>query len=1006
MPFQIVTPRHGKPVIGVVQDALAGSYRLTRPGITFNRREFMNLMMYNKRFDGTLPTPKAELARYTGQQVMSQLLPPINMSMGNKSYDDKDTQESPNYVKIRQGEILQGILDDDIFGKAGKGIIHTTYNDYGPKQTVELLDAIQSTVESFLVLNGFSVGISDLVADDTTKAEVEKIIAQKKKEVEQIMLQVHLGLFDNNTGKTNQQEFEDQIFKILNEATNSAGGMATKSLSSENRLISMIKAGSKGNKTNIAQMVACLGQQAIEGKRITYGFTDRTLPHYKKYDDSAESRGFIESSFIRGLSPQEFFFHAMSGREGLIDTAVKTAETGYIQRQLIKALEDLVTQHDGTVRDAAGNIVQFHYGEDGTAATKIESQSLPFLKFSQGDIRKTFGLEAVDWSLVMEEGLGVPSINSEIMGDFIEKAIEDQRILVEYVGKSSNLDVGAVQAPVNVSRCIMNTKIQFGLTPDGRTDLVPDVVLAGIERVVARTAPYNRIWAALVRFYLAPHNIILKERFTRRAFDTLTETLVVRHMKSWAQPGEQVGIIAAQSIGEPATQMTLNTFHLAGVASKSNVTRGVPRLRELLKVTKNPKATSLVIPLKPELRDNKDRAREVQQDLELTTLKMITNKAAIFWEPTEENVNEEDKEWVRFNRLIEASLAGEEETDKDGVAESKSDAAQTNTNKWVIRLELNREIMFNKNISIQDVVFAINNSNQDNLQVSYTDYNADKLVIRIEEDKSLNSDYMGLKKFLNSLLITTVIRGIPGIKAVTFRKDNQILELKKVGGEGEAEAVDMRYDTIEQYILDTDGSNYIAVMNHPLVDGTKLLSTNVHDIYEVLGIEATRETLMIEINSLFNEVGVNYRHLGLLADVMTRAGRLMSADRYGINKNDIGPLAKMSFEETEKIVQKASIFGEMDSVTGVSANIMMGQVIRGGTAYSQILLDEQALARLSEGLPPVPVDEEEQDGDISDLIDNAVAITDPCSTTQFQVHLQIPAAANIIEEPDVELEEI
>jgi DNA-directed RNA polymerase beta' subunit len=1505
VPFQIVTPRHGKPVIGVVQDALAGSYRLTRPGITFNRREFMNLMMYNRQFDGTLPTPKAELARYTGQQVMSQLLPPINMSMGNKSYDDKDTQESPNYVKIRQGEILQGTLDDDIFGKAGKGIIHTTYNDYGPKQTVELLDAIQSTVESFLVLNGFSVGISDLVADEMTKAEVEKIIAQKKKEVEQIMLQVHLGLFDNNTGKTNQQEFEDQIFKILNEATNSAGGMATKSLSSENRLISMIKAGSKGNKTNIAQMVACLGQQAIEGKRITYGFTDRTLPHYKKYDDSAESRGFIESSFIRGLSPQEFFFHAMSGREGLIDTAVKTAETGYIQRQLIKALEDLVTQHDGTVRDAAGNIVQFHYGEDGTAATKIESQSLPFLKFSQGDIRKTFGLEAVDWSLVMEERLGVPSINQELVSAFVERAIEDQRILVEYVGKSSNLDVGAVQAPVNVLRCIMNTKIQFGLTPDGRTDLVPDVVLIGIERIIQRTAPYNRIWTALVRFYLAPHNIILKERFTRRAFDTLAETLVVRHMKSWAQPGEQVGIIAAQSIGEPATQMTLNsvdwdekimiacdgkivcprigefvdnyikdnvnrvktfpnnqlyvemdqdhnwqavscdqsgimqwtrleavtkhpvvnadgtdtilevelecgrkvkatkgksfltvqdgklmatngselqvgdslplattlatdflpkvavfdlktiipptkwiygdeveralavmkaadiagqrhwfsanngtgaftvpysrsdgfrdafvnghnsravsgyfraecvypkstrsstshipavlpldrefgylagaylaegsssttqiqitnndveylapieillhkwsvgyhitkevreientgiqgltqslvihstllteiltqlfgkksysktfpdwvfqapdefvkglvdgyiggdgcvssnslsfgsvsedlivrmgtllaryglvgrisnykpelrrfksvsrfykytltvfdsfkfaeiftltlkrkqerldeilergfrrfpnrevlgdvwlskiktisevrplrgevydltvaetrnflllntiacrdTFHLAGVASKSNVTRGVPRLRELLKVTKNPKATSLVIPLKPELRDNKDRAREVQQDLELTTLKMITNKAAIFWEPTEENVNEDDKEWVRFNRLIEASLAGEDGKEaedaeaEDGAAESKSDAAQTNTNKWVIRLELNREIMFNKNISIQDVVFAINNSNQDNLQVSYTDYNADKLVIRIEEDKNVNSDYIGLKKFLNSLLITTVIRGIPGIKAVTFRKDNQILELKNVGAtEAAAEATtDKKYEVVEQYILDTDGSNYIAVMNHPLVDGRRLTSTNVHDIYEVLGIEATRETLMIEINSLFNEVGVNYRHLGLLADVMTRAGRLMSADRYGINKNDIGPLAKMSFEETEKIVQKASVFGEVDPVTGVSANIMMGQVIRGGTAYSQILLDEQALARLSEGLPPVPVDEEEQDGDISDLIENAVAITEPCSTTQFQVHLQIPAAANIIEEPDIELEVI
>ena len=367
----------------------------------------------------------------------------------------------------------------------------------------------------------------------------------------------------------------------------------------------------------------------------------RTLPHYKKYDDSAESRGFIESSFIRGLSPQEFFFHSMSGREGLIDTAVKTAETGYIQRQLIKALEDLVTQHDGTVRDAAGNIVQFHYGEDGTAATKIESQSLPYLKFSHQDIRRTFGLEDVDWSLIMEEGIGVPSMNQESMAAFIGAVIEDQTILIEGVGKSNNLDVGSVQAPVNVARCIMNTKIQFGLTSDGRTDLVPDVVLAGIERVIQRTAPYNRIWTALLRFYLAPHNIIVKERFTRRAFDTLLETLVLRHMESWAQPGEQVGIIAAQSIGEPATQMTLNTFHLAGVASKSNVTRGVPRLRELLKVTKNPKATSLVISLKPELRESKDRAREVQQDLELTTLRSITTKAGIFWEPTVENVNDD-----------------------------------------------------------------------------------------------------------------------------------------------------------------------------------------------------------------------------------------------------------------------------------------------------------------------------------------------------------------------------
>jgi len=218
------------------------------------------------------------------------------------------------------------VVDGDIYMKPSKGIVHVTYNDHGPKETVDLLDSLQNTVENFLVLNGFSVGISDLIADEETKRKIDTMIQERKKQVEQVILQVHLDLFDNNTGKTNQQEFEDQIFGILNQATSDAGSAGQQSLSSENRLLAMVRSGSKGEPLNVAQMMACLGQTAIEGKRVPYGFTDRTLPHYKKYDDSSEARGFIESSFIRGLTPQQFFFHAMSGREGLIDTAVKTAD--------------------------------------------------------------------------------------------------------------------------------------------------------------------------------------------------------------------------------------------------------------------------------------------------------------------------------------------------------------------------------------------------------------------------------------------------------------------------------------------------------------------------------------------------------------------------------------------------------------------------------------------------------------------------------------------------------
>ena len=212
-----------------------------------------------------------------------------------------------------------------------------------------------------------------------------------------------MDLFDNNTGKSNQEEFESRVIGSLNKATEEAGKTGLGSLAIENRLIAMVKAGSKGSTINIAQMMACVGQQAPEGRRIPYGFSDRTLPHYKKYDDGAEARGFVQSSFIKGLTPQEFFFHAMSGREGLIDTAVKTADTGYIQRQLVKAMEDLTVQYDGSVRDARGNIIQFYYGEDGVNSTKIESASLNLPKLTEDDIRREYGLQGVE--LPLDDGV-------------------------------------------------------------------------------------------------------------------------------------------------------------------------------------------------------------------------------------------------------------------------------------------------------------------------------------------------------------------------------------------------------------------------------------------------------------------------------------------------------------------------------------------------------------------------------------------------------------------------
>lgn len=989
VPHHIITPRHAKPMIGVYQDTLVGSFRLTQTGIEFTRREFMNLMMWNKRFDGMMPIARgADPAkeRWTGQQVLGALMPPINLEMGNKSYDSStQSTDSDNYVKIVQGDILQGVVDGDIYMKPSKGIIHVAYNDCGSKDTVDLLDSLQNTVENFLVLNGFSVGISDLIADEGTKKVIDAKIQETKKKVEQVILQVHLDLFDNNTGKTNQQEFEDQIFGILNQATSDAGKTGQESLSSENRLLAMVRSGSKGEPLNVAQMMACLGQTAIEGKRVPYGFTDRTLPHYKKYDDSSEARGFIESSFIRGLTPQQFFFHAMSGREGLIDTAVKTADTGYIQRQLIKSMEDLTVQHDGTVRDANNNIIQFHYGEDGINPTKIETQSLPIGKLSREEIQTQFGMKEVNWSTVLEEEIAIKEVDMLAVNAYVDQLIHDQFMMVEEVFQKKTLDSGSVFAPVNLARWILNIKTRFGLKPTSKTNLTPIMVLEAINKIMERTHSYHKIWAALLRFHLAPHKLIVKERFTKEALEMLMEIIVLNHMKSWVQPGDQVGIVAAQSIGEPATQMTLNTFHQAGVASKSAVTRGVPRLRELLKVTQNPKATSLTIYLKPEYRNNKDKAREVVQDLELTVLRNITDKVAIYWDEKDETtIVEEDKELMKFYGLFQADLMAKEPQD---------------LSKWVLRLELNREEMFNRNISMQEVVSVIETQFDNEINVVYSDYNSDKLVMRIrlpdrekkeKDTPSQLDEFTNLKKFQNKLLNSIVIRGLPGIKAVTFRNDKQYVE--NVNG---------KYEPVEQFVLDTDGSNFIKVMNHPAVDGTRVYSTNVWDIYEVLGIEATRAILFNEISGLFDSVGVNYRHLCLLCDVMTRFGRLMSIDRYGINKNDIGTLAKACFEETEKILLKAALFGEVDPMTGVSANIMMGQAIRGGTAFSQILLDDQMLPELLRTMEIRKPLEEEAEGDLSRLEDES--LQDACSATPFQMSLILNDVQTIMEEPDIEM---
>jgi hypothetical protein len=336
VPTQIISPRECKPIISVVQDIALGIFRISKGNIYISDKDMMNLMATNFQFDGIMPKPKIDngpIKKWTGRQAMSTIIPKnITLKRPNKNFDDKKMsgpdaarEQNENYVIIENGELLQGTLDKTIYQDRTKGLVHSIVNECGNEEARLFFDNTQKLICNYLVRAGFSVGISDLIIDDETISNLKTTIHDMKVKVYDMIKNIHSGQFENKSINTNNEFFEDEVNSMLNKTRDIVGKMALAKIDDTvNRMINMVKSGSKGSILNVSQMIACLGQQNVDGKRIAYGFDDRTLPHYVKFDDGPESHGFVENSFITGLSPQEFFFHAMGGREGLIDTAVKS----------------------------------------------------------------------------------------------------------------------------------------------------------------------------------------------------------------------------------------------------------------------------------------------------------------------------------------------------------------------------------------------------------------------------------------------------------------------------------------------------------------------------------------------------------------------------------------------------------------------------------------------------------------------------------------------------------
>jgi DNA-directed RNA polymerase II subunit RPB1 len=948
VPLNIVSPQKNGPLMGIVQDTMAGIYMMTKRDVMMDYEHVMNLMMWVPNWDGVVPPPAIikPSPRWTGKQIVSLCLP-TGLNIMRAAKDDMPLKEGKKEILVQNGEVIWGQFTKSVVGASGGGVVHLIFNDRGHEATVEFFNTAQRIVCYWMLHNSFSVGIGDTIPDAVVTEKIENEIIKQKAIVDGYMAEVRIEELEQLPGMTIRETFESKTKAALDNARNNAGDAAYNGMKDCNNVGTMVKSGSKGSTTNVSQMTAAVGQQSLEGKRLPFGFSWRVTPHFPKDDFGPASRGFVENSYLRGLTPQEFFFHAMGGREGLIDTAVKTAETGYIQRRLVKALEEVMIKYDGTVRNSLGDIVQFTYGEDGLDPMIIESQFLQIISASHEKFDRRYKIDVIN-PQTKDETLSsnVLEIASELRGDVeIQQLFDEEYDAIKNDREKirSGLDDPSEQRylPLNVDRIIQNAKDTFKIKETSKSDLDPrdtiPKVKALLERLkiirgedeLSKEADLNAtlLCKAMFRSRFAFKRLVKEDKLNKLALDNILGDVENRFLRGLVSPGEMVGVLAAQSIGEPATQMTLNTFHLAGVTANTT-TKGVPRLKEILNVAENLKTPNMRVYQLPENRLSQASCKELRSKVEHTTLRSVTEKAEIYYDPDiQGTVIEADRDMVESFYILGDD--GGDPVDRQS--------------KWLLRYVLGRRQLLDKGLTVTDVARKMKDTFGNDVAIIFSDDNADESVIRVRvvtDTKSPENDEQDktLRDLEGHMLDTTILRGVKDVKRCFVSSDAMIQEKpdgslvkSKEGG--------------NEWFLDTMGVNLRDVLAVEGVDPYRTTCNHFQSTMKVFGIEAVRASLMKEMKDVLTNDGsyVNHRHMAILCDVMCARGELMAVTRHGINRADTGALMRCSFEETVEILFDAASSGELDDCRGVSENIILGQLAPSGTGEFDCFLDSEML---------------------------------------------------------------
>ena len=969
----IISPKDSQPIIEPVQDSVLGTYKMTSPDTTVDWHDFMNIAVHCVGVD--LNKLKIEKKKsYTGTELYNIIIPDqINL----------DTS-----IKVTNGDIVKG----QVRKKANKQIISNSWDRHGPKNTANYITDIQRINVNWLLYDGFSVGLSDCFSSKDVKKNIIAELEKKKLEVAHLITEI-----ENNPELLDAEVFEISIKSNLAAQKGDIQQLVMNDLDDNNNFFIMANSGAKGKPVNIMQIMGALGQDIFKGKRIEKEVNNRTLPHFHQNDDTPLARGYIEHSYLDGLSPQEFFFHHMTGREGLIDTAIKTAETGYISRKLMKGLEDVGSKYDGTVRTGNNMILQYIYSDFNLDQTKQKLIKLKTIPIGDTELKKEYSLSEDEMKKIVKESKSNIEILRQLNKSYLDDLIGFRNLMritqrVMYLNYKTLLN--EFHFAVNLPRLIADEvailrdedKNEF-CTPKHILDQIDYLLKPNVTQITTfneailndkesiKMKDENRsklLFKYYLYEYLCPKKVIFTHKLTKYKFDKIVDQIIDDFKRSQIDPGEMVGCLAAQHLGEPSTQMTLNTFHATG--SGSAAMQGVPRVEELTRATKNIKTPEMTIYLDKSIREDRDKVNVISSNIQHTIIKDLVLDYEMIYD-----IDTDTTGYSKMDNVTNPFFVN-----------LKSGTKKYSNMVWLLRIKLDRNKIIEKNVTTLDI--------KSSYISFFKNYTGESRSLRRHEKKIVNaitgscilSNFdnndnpiihirFDLTEFNSNLLLSInewiinnfKLKGLDNIERTDIDSTSRLISF---------ENDDNAFEESSEIVIYTQGINMTDIRYIKGIDLNRTYCNEINSIRKYFGIEAARSALLKEFYRVFSDQNVNFHHLAILVDTMTNLGFLTSIDRHGINKLDTDPLSRASFEMPIEQLTKAAMFGEIDYMRSVSSRVMAGRVISGGTGLCSLLLDTEYVMNSEY------IDDETalQRSEFNMLEDNAV-LTDIISRTMFEI---------------------